>query len=189
MQRATGITPFMKFLLALAGGVDRITDFFGVIAKWAVLAACLISAANAVVRYAFNISSNAYLEIQWYLFAAAVMLGAAQVLRLNEHVRVDVLYGHYPTKVKVWVDLMGLVLFLLPVMLFMAYLSWPLFTGMLASGEMSSNSGGLIRWPVMLLLPFGFGLMVAQGASEIIKRIGWLTHQFEMDVQYERPLQ
>lgn len=179
----------MKILLAWAGWIDRLTDRFGAIAKWAVLAACLISAANAGVRYAFNYSSNALLEIQWYLFAATVMLGAAQVLRMNEHVRVDVLYGRYPTRVKVWVDLLGLLLFLLPVMGVMLYLSWPLFTRMFASGEMSSSAGGLIRWPVVLLIPLSFALLILQGLSEIIKRVGWLTHRHEMDTHYERPLQ
>ncbi len=179
----------MKQLLTLARWIDALSDGFGVIAKWAVLIACLTSAGNAVVRYVFNIGSNAFLEIQWYLFAGAVMLGASQVLRLNEHVRVDVLYGQYPTRLKVWVDLLGLLLFLLPVMGLMAWLSWPMFVGMYGSGESSSNAGGLIRWPVMLLLPAGFALLCLQGLAEIIKRIGWLTQRYEMDTHYERPLQ
>jgi len=179
----------MKALLALARWIDVLTDGFGAIAKWAVLAACLISAANAGVRYSLNMSSNAFLEIQWYLFAGAVMLGAAQVLRLNEHVRVDVLYGRYPTKVKVWVDLLGILFFLMPVMVMMIYLSWPMFIGMLESGEMSSNAGGLVRWPVMLLIPLGFGLLILQGLSEMIKRVGWLSHKYDMETHYERPLQ
>lgn len=179
----------MKPLLALARWIDALNDRFGAIAKWAVLAACLISAANAVVRYALDYSSNAFLEIQWYLFAGAVMLGASQVLRLNEHVRVDVLYGRYPTRMKVWVDLLGLLFFLLPVMVAMLYLSWPMFVRMYETGEMSNNAGGLIRWPVMLLIPLGFGLLILQGLSEAIKRIGWLAHKFDMDTHYERPLQ
>ncbi|QPF74314.1 TRAP transporter small permease subunit [Roseateles sp. DAIF2] len=179
----------MKPLLALARWIDALNDRFGAIAKWAVLAACLISAANAVVRYALDYSSNALLEIQWYLFAGAVMLGASQVLRLNEHVRVDVLYGRYPTRMKVWVDLLGLLFFLLPVMVAMLYLSWPMFVRMYETGEMSNNAGGLIRWPVMLLIPLGFGLLILQGLSEAIKRIGWLAHKFDMDTHYERPLQ
>ncbi len=179
----------MKALLALARWIDVLTDGFGAIAKWAVLAACLISAANAGVRYSLNMSSNAFLEIQWYLFAGAVMLGAAQVLRLNEHVRVDVLYGRYPTRVKVWVDLLGILFFLMPVMVMMIYLSWPMFIGMLESGEMSSNAGGLVRWPVMLLIPLGFGLLILQGLSEMIKRVGWLSHKYDMETHYERPLQ
>lgn len=179
----------MKPLLALASWIDKLTDGFGAIAKWAVLAACLISAGNAAIRYALNYSSNAWLEIQWYLFAAVVMFGVSQVLRLNEHVRVDVLYGHYATRIKVWIDLLGLLFFLLPVMCVLLYLSWPLFMRMYVTGEMSSNAGGLIRWPVMLTLPIGFGLLILQGISEVIKRIGWLTHTYEMDTHYERPLQ
>lgn len=179
----------MSLLLALSRFVDRLNDGLGAIAKWTLLAACLISALNAVVRYAFNYSSNGFLEIQWYLFAAAVMFGTSQVLRLNEHVRVDVLYGSYPTKVKVWVDILGLLIFLLPVMSLMVWLSWPMFVGMFKSGEMSSNSGGLIRWPVMLMIPAGFGLLVLQGLSEMIKRLAWLGHRIEMDTHYERPLQ
>ena len=179
----------MKALLALARWIDKLNDGFGAIAKWAVLAACLISAGNAGVRYALNYSSNALLEIQWYLFAGVVMLGASQVLSLNEHVRVDVLYGRYSARMKVWVDLLGLLLFLLPVMCVMLYMSWPLFERMYATGEMSNNAGGLIRWPVMLLIPLGFALLILQGLSEIIKRIGWLTHSHELDMHYERPVQ
>lgn len=179
----------MKPLLALSAWIDALNDGFGVLAKWALLAACLISAANAAVRYGFNYSSNAFLEIQWYLFAGAVMLGASQVLRLNEHVRVDVLYSHYPTRVKVWVDLLGLLCFLLPVMAMMVYLAWPMFVGMYVSGEMSNNAGGLIRWPVMLTIPLGFALLVLQGLSELVKRVAWLQGQLVMDTHYERPLQ
>jgi TRAP-type mannitol/chloroaromatic compound transport system permease small subunit len=179
----------MNALLSLARLIDSVTDKFGFIAKWAIFAACMISAANAVVRYAFNIGSNGFLEIQWYLFAACVMFGASQVLRVNEHVRVDVLYGQYPTRMQVWIDILGLVFFLMPVMFAMAYMAWPVFDRMYVSGEMSSNQGGLIRWPVMLTIPMGFGLLILQGVSEVIKRVGWLTHKFEMDTHYERPLQ
>ncbi|WP_439589421.1 TRAP transporter small permease subunit [Hydrogenophaga sp.] len=179
----------MKRLLALARGIDAITDCFAVLAKWAILAACAISTTNAVIRYSFDISSNAFLEVQWYLFAACVMFGAAQVLRVNEHVRVDIFYGMYPTRAKVLVDLAGLVLFLLPMTLFIAYSSLPVFVRMFVSQEMSSNSGGLIRWPAMLTIPLGLSLVALQGVSEIIKRAGWLMHVHEMDTHYERPLQ
>lgn len=179
----------MKALLALARTIDWITDRFGELAKWAVVLSCLISCLNAVVRYALNVSSNGWLEIQWYLFAACVMLGAAQVLRLNEHVRVDVIYGQLSSRKRVWIDLLGLVFFLMPAMLTMLYFSAPLFWKMFQSGEMSPNPGGLIRWPVMLMLPLGFGLVLLQGVAEIIKRIGWLTQRFEMNLSYERPLQ
>ena len=179
----------MKVLLAFARAVDWITDKFAWWAEWAVIASCFISATNAVVRYAFDYSSNGFLEIQWYLFAACVMFGAAQVLRVNEHVRVDVLYAIYPTRGKVCVDLFGLIFFLMPVMAAMLWYSWPLFVTWFVSKEMSSNAGGLIRWPAMLTLPVGFALMILQGLSEIIKRIAWLARRFDMDTHYERPLQ
>lgn len=173
----------------LSRWIDALNDRFASLATWAVLGACVISAANAAVRYGFDYSSNAYLEIQWYLFAACVMLGTSQVLRLNEHVRVDVLYGSYTSRSKVLVDLFGLALFLLPVTLLVGYLSWPLLLNQFVSGERSSNAGGLIRWPVTLTLPLGMALLSLQGCSEIIKRVGWLMNQYEMDTQYERPLQ
>ena len=179
----------MEVLLRLSKLIDALNDKFAEIAKWAVLASCFISATNAVVRYLANYSSNAWLEIQWYMFAACVMLGAAQVLRLNEHVRVDVLYGQYSGKVQALVDLAGLLLFLMPVMVLMVYFSWPLFVKMYVSGEMSSNSGGLIRWPAMLMLPVGFALLLLQGISEAIKRVAWLNHKYEGEFHYERPLQ
>lgn len=179
----------MKFLLALARGMDRLSDGFGALAAWAALLSCLISAANAIVRYGLDFGSNAFLEIQWYLFAACVMLGAAQVLRLNEHVRVDIFYSRLSGRGKVWVDLLGLLLLLLPVMSFAGWLSWGFFWSRLQSGEVSPNAGGLIRWPVALLLPLGFGMVTLQGLAEVIKRVGWLAGVHEMDTHYERPLQ
>lgn len=202
----------MNALLSLARRIDSINDRFGTLAAWAVLLSCFISAANAIVRYGLDYSSNSFLEIQWYLFAACVMLGAAQVLRLNEHVRVDLIYGRLGGHGKVWVDLFGLAVFLLPVIGYSAWLSWGFFmvkltTGMaaadsvaslglvnyaaklLTSGEVSSNAGGLIRWPAALTLPLGFALVWLQGVAEIIKRIAWLQHRFDMDIHYERPLQ
>ncbi len=179
----------MNGLLTLSRGIDALNDRFAVLAKWAVFASCLISALNAVVRYVANYSSNAFLEIQWYLFAACVMLGAAQVLRVNEHVRVDVLYGRYSGRTQAQIDLFGLVFFLVPVMVAMIYYSWPLFVKMYVSGEMSSNAGGLMRWPAKLMLPLGFSLLLAQGVSEIIKRVAWLAHKYEAEFHYERPLQ
>ncbi len=179
----------MKLLLAFARLIDGVTDVFAMVAKWAVLFCSLISAGNALMRYIFDYSSNAWLEIQWYLFAGCVMLGAAQVLRINEHVRVDVIYGNLKSRTRVYIDLFGLMFFLMPAMLLFLYLSWPLFVGMLISQEGSPNTGGLIRWPAMMLLPLGFALMSLQGISEMIKRVGWLTHRYEMDLHYERPLQ
>ena len=202
----------MDALLAFAQRIDRFNDRFGTLAAWAVLLSCFISAANALVRYGFSFSSNAFLEIQWYLFAACVMLGAAQVLRLNEHVRVDLLYSRLGGRGKVWVDLFGFVVFLLPVMAYLGWLCWGQFivklsTGMgagdsvaslgfaayatklLTSGEVSSNAGGLIRWPAALTLPVGFAFVTLQGVAEVIKRVAWLQHRFDMDTHYERPLQ
>lgn len=179
----------MNALLALSRAIDFITDRFAFFAKWAVLLSCFISAGNATVRYLLDIGSNSFLEIQWYLFAACVMLGAAQVLRVNEHVRVDVLYGRYSGRTQAIVDLLGLAFFLVPVMAVMIYFSWPLFLNMYRSGEMSMNEGGLIRWPAMLTLPLGFALVLLQGVSEIIKRAAWLAHKYQGDFHYERPLQ
>ncbi len=202
----------MNALLSLARCIDTLNDRFGRLAAWAVLLSCFISAANAVVRYGLDYSSNAFLEIQWYLFAACVMLGAAQVLRLNEHVRVDIIYSRLTGQGKVCVDLFGLTVFLLPVMAYLTWLSWGLFmvklnSGMsptdsvaslgtvgyvsklLTTGEMSSNAGGLIRWPAALMLPLGFALVTLQGLAEVIKRMAWLAHRHDMDTHYERPLQ
>lgn len=179
----------MKQLIALAHWIDRINDRFADIAKWAVLLSCAISALNAFIRYGLAYSSNAWLEIQWYLFAACVMLGAAQVLRVNEHVRVDVIYGNLQSRTRVYIDLFGLVFFLMPAMILFTYLAFPYFWNAFVSKEMSGSAGGLIRWPVMILMPLGFFLVMLQGISEIIKRVGWLNHSYDMDIHYERPLQ
>ncbi len=179
----------MSALLKLALAFDELAARLGKLAACAVLLAALISAGNAMVRYGLDISSNGWLEIQWYFFAVTVMLGAPVVLKLNEHVRVDIIYGRLKGRGPVYVDLFGLLFFLLPTMGVLAYLSWPLFYGMFVSGEMSGNAGGLIRWPVMLLLPLGFALMFIQGLSEIVKRVAYLQGTFEMDTHYEKPLQ
>ena len=179
----------MTHLLKFALGVDKASAQFGHVAAFAVLAAALISAGNAFIRYGFDISSNGWLEIQWYLFAGTVMLGAPLVLKLNEHVRVDIFYGQLKGNTPVYIDLLGLVVFLLPVMAMLAWLSFPLFLKMLLTNEMSSNAGGLIRWPAMLLLPLGFAWMFLQGLSEIIKRVAYLQGKFEMDTHYEKPVQ
>jgi TRAP-type mannitol/chloroaromatic compound transport system permease small subunit len=176
-------------LLKFALGVDWVSERFGAVAAFTVMAAALISAGNAFIRYGFDISSNGWLEIQWYLFAATVMLGSPLVLKLNEHVRVDLIYGKLKGKMPIYVDLFGLVVFLLPVMLMLSWLSFPLFYKMFITQEMSSNAGGLIRWPAMLLLPLGFAWMLMQGLSEIIKRVAYLQGKFEMDTHYEKPVQ
>ncbi len=179
----------MPKLLQLAFGIDKISEQFGRLAAVAVMAAAMISAGNAFIRYGLDLSSNGWLEIQWYLFAATVMLGAPLVLKLNEHVRVDIIYGKLNGKWPVYVDLLGLVLFLMPVMLLMTWLSFPLFLKMYQSGEMSNNAGGLIRWPAMMLLPVGFFWICIQGVSEIIKRVAYLQGHYEMDTHYEKPVQ
>ncbi|MFM8864821.1 MAG: TRAP transporter small permease subunit [Limnohabitans sp.] len=179
----------MTALLRFALAIDWISDKFGKLAAFAVMSAAMISAGNAFVRYGLDFSSNAWLEIQWYLFAATVMLGAPIVLKLNEHVRVDIFYGKLTGKRPVYVDIFGLVFFLLPVMAVLAYLSWPLFVKMYLSNEVSTNAGGLVRWPAMLLLPLGFGWMFLQGLSETIKRVAYLQGKFEMDIHYEKPVQ
>lgn len=179
----------MDALLKFSTLVDWISDKFGKFASFAVMAAAMISAGNAFVRYGLDISSNGWLEIQWYLFAATVMLGAPIVLKLNEHVRVDIFYGKLKGKGPVLVDLFGLTFFLLPVMLLLLWFSWPLFVKMYVTGEMSQNAGGLIRWPAVLLLPLGFGWMFLQGLSEIIKRVAYLQGKIEMDTHYEKPVQ
>ena len=179
----------MRALLRVSGAIDGVNERFGRIADWCVLLACLISAGNALVRYGFSFSSNAWLEIQWYLFAAMFMLGAPYTLRRNEHVRVDVIYGNLSARLKLWVDLLGGILFLMPPVLIIGWMSWPLFYDSWQSGEVSSNAGGLIRWPVKLLLPLGFGLLALQGLSEIIKRIAALRGYEGVVAEYEKPLQ
>ncbi|MDM0107626.1 TRAP transporter small permease subunit [Variovorax sp. J22R24] len=183
------LPPVHGALPAWVRGIDRLTDLAGAIAQWALLLACVISGGNAMVRYVIGTSSNGWLEIQWYLFGAGVMLGAAQVLRLNEHVRVDLFYGRWKARAQVLLDLFGLVVFLLPIMALLTWLSWPLLVDMISSGETSPNAGGLIRWPAMVLLPLGFGLLVLQAFSEIAKRVLWLQDRYEMNTHYEKPLQ
>lgn len=179
----------MSALLKLAMSMDWISTRLSKLAAWAVLAAALISAGNAIIRYGFDLSSNAWLEIQWYLFAATVMLGAPVVLKYNEHVRVDILYGKLKGRGSVYVDLFGLLFFLLPVMGLLLWLTFPFFWNMYETGERSGNIGGLIRWPAALLMPVGFGAMFFQGIAEVIKRIAFLSGKFQMETQYEKPVQ
>ena len=179
----------MQAFLKLSGAIDALNEKIGAVATWLVLIACLISAGNAVMRWGFDMSSNAWLEAQWYLFAGMVMLGGAYTLKTNEHVRVDVFYSRYSERTRAWLDLLGAIFFLLPMCVVIGWMSWPLFTGSYESGEVSSNAGGLVRWPVKILLPIGFLLLALQGVSEIIKRIAKLTGRGALDTPYERPLQ
>jgi TRAP-type mannitol/chloroaromatic compound transport system permease small subunit len=175
--------------LRISHGIDWLNEKVGRIAVWAVLVSCLVSAVNASLRYLISSSSNAWLELQWYLFGVMVLLGAPFVLRVNEHVRVDVVYSRLEPRKQAMVDLFGLVFFLMPAAVLLAWMSWPWFVDSFVNSEMSSNAGGLVRWPVKLLLPLGFALLTLQGVSEIIKRIAYLRGLITMDTQYERPLQ
>ena len=179
----------MHALLKISRLIDTLNEKIGLIANWLVLAACVISAGNALMRYSFSLSSNAWLEIQWYLFAGMVMLGASYTLKMNEHVRVDVFYSRYGDRTRLWVDLVGGILFLLPMAVIIGWLSWPLFINSYDIGEISGNAGGLLRWPVKILIPIGFLLLALQGLSEIIKRVANLTGHRALDAHYERPLQ
>jgi TRAP-type mannitol/chloroaromatic compound transport system permease small subunit len=179
----------MDLLLKLSRLIDALNERIGRVASGLVLAACVISAGNALMRYGFSLSSNAWLEVQWYLFAGMVMLGAANTLRINGHVRVDVFYSRYGERTRLWLDLLGGVLFLLPMAIIIGWLSWPLFINSYQVGEVSGNAGGLLRWPVKILIPLGFLLLTLQGFSEIIKRAAALAGRIRLDAGYERPQQ
>ena len=179
----------MNLLLRLSRAIDAVNERLGWVADWLVLLSCLISAGNAFSRYAFGISSNAWLEIQWYMFGALVMLGASYTLKRNEHVRVDIVYSNVSTRRQIGIDIFGFILFMLPATAIMAYLSWPIFHNSWLLGEVSGNAGGLLRWPIKIFLPLGFALLTLQGISELIKRIAMLTGHMQADLHYERPLQ
>ena len=164
----------MSALLALSGLIDRLNTLIGKLAMWLILATTLISAGNAIVRKAFNSSSNALLEIQWYLFAAVFMLAAGYVLLKNAHVRIDFVASRLSARTRNWIDVIGIVAVLTPFCLICIYLSWPLVVNAWETGEMSSNAGGLIRWPVYLMMPAGFLLLLLQGLSELVKRVAFL---------------
>jgi TRAP-type mannitol/chloroaromatic compound transport system permease small subunit len=179
----------VKPLLWFSRLIDRANRALSLIATWMVLLSCVISAGNAVSRYAFGISSNGWLEIQWYMFAVMFMLGAPYTLCRNEHVRVDIIYGNLPTRPQIWIDLLGGIFFLLPAAIILTWMSWPVFAQSWLIQEMSNNAGGLIRWPVKIFLPLGFALLTLQGISEVIKRAAMLTGHMEANLHYERPLQ
>jgi TRAP-type mannitol/chloroaromatic compound transport system permease small subunit len=164
----------LNALLRICRTIDALNDRIGRIIMWLVLAAVLVSTVNASVRKAFSISSNAYLELQWYLFSAVFLLGAGYTLLKNEHVRIDAVSGRWSRRTQVWVDVVGIVVFLLPLCVWVVSMSWPLVVRSYVGGEMSSNAGGLIRWPVYVLLPIGFVLLGLQAFSELVKRVAWL---------------
>jgi TRAP-type mannitol/chloroaromatic compound transport system permease small subunit len=162
-------------LLKLSSLIDRLNEVIGKLIMWLILGAVLISAGNASLRKAFNIGSNAWLEIQWYLFSAVFMLGVGYVMLRNAHVRIDFVSSKLSKRTNAIIDAVGIVVFTIPLAIIMINLGWPLFERAWTTGEMSQNAGGLIRWPVWLLLPLGFGILLLQASSELIKRIAFLT--------------
>jgi len=181
----------MRLLLSFSTLIDTFNEKIGTICNWLVLIACVISAGNAMVRYAYDSSSNAWLEVQWYMFAFMVMFGAAYTLKRNEHVRVDLFYMTLSRRGQLWVDILGTIFFLLPTCAILAWLSWPFFIQSYNVLEHSSNAGGLVRWPIKLVLPIGFGLLALQGISELIKRVAFLNDYpvDSLEAHYERPTQ
>jgi TRAP-type mannitol/chloroaromatic compound transport system permease small subunit len=181
----------MRLLLAFSALIDALNEKIGVVCNWLVLLACVVSAGNAMVRYAYDSSSNAWLEVQWYMFAVIVMFGAAYTLKRNEHVRVDIIYMTLSRRGQLWIDILGALVFLLPTCAILAWLSWPFFMQSFNVYEHSSNAGGLLRWPIKLVLPVGFALVALQGLSELIKRVAFLNGYAvdSLEAHYERPTQ
>ena len=164
----------MSALLNLSRAIDGLNRWIGRWVIWLILASTVISALNAVVRKVFNYSSNAFLEVQWYLFAASVLIAAAYTLLNNEHVRIDVVVHRFSRRTQTWIDIFGFLFFLIPMCIAVIWLGMPTVLQAWRSGEMSSNAGGLIRWPVYAMMPFGFSLLLLQGISELIKRVAFL---------------
>ncbi len=165
----------MTALLSFSRLIDAISIIIGKLTMWLILATTLISATNAIIRKLFNVSSNSFLEVQWYLFAAVFLLGAGYGFLRNSHVRIDFISSKLSDKARNWVDVVGILVVLLPFCILMIKLSMPFFTNAWVSGEMSENAGGLIRWPAYALIPLGFVLLAVQGISELIKRVAFLT--------------
>ena len=164
----------MQALLKLSRGIDWLNGLVGKYVIWLILASTVISGVNAIVRKVFNASSNAYLEVQWYLFAASFLLAAGYTLLQGEHVKIDVVSSRFSKRGQIWIDVIGFTLFLTPVCLTILWYGIPFFLRGFTSGEMSSNAGGLVRWPVYAMIPLGFGLLLLQGWSELIKRVAFL---------------
>ncbi len=165
----------MRILMRLSALIDGLNERVGKTVYWLVLVAVLVSAGNAIIRKVFNMSSNAFLELQWYLFSAVFLLGAGFTLLRNEHVRIDVLAGRLSPRAQAWIDIFGTVFFLLPMALLLLWLSWPIFIRTYTHGEISTNAGGLLIWPARLMVPIGFALLSLQGFSELVKRIAFVT--------------
>jgi len=179
----------MRGLLAFADAVDRLTEWIGQWLKWLVLFSSLISAFNALMRYTIHYSSNAWLEIQWYMFGAMFLLAAGYALKHEEHVRVDVFYSQLNPKQQAWVDVVGTILFLMPISVLIAWMSIPMVVNSYKIMEHSSDPGGLLRWPIKIMVPLGFVLLALQGVTEIIKRTAVALGIREPAKLYERPVQ
>jgi TRAP-type mannitol/chloroaromatic compound transport system permease small subunit len=175
----------VESLLKFSRAVDAVNSHLGAFLKWLILAAVLISGVNAILRKVFNIGSNAWLELQWYLFAAVFMLGAAYAFLKNVHVRIDFVANRLSARARNWIDIVGIVVFLAPLTILLINLSWPLFVNAWNTGEMSQNAGGLIRWPVLLLIPVGMALLLGQAISELIKRIAFLRGRVSDPLAHE----
>ena len=169
----------MGALLKFSNLMDRISTWIGKYVIWLILASTLISSVNALVRKIFNTGSNAYLEVQWYLFAASFLIAAGYTLLNNEHVKIDVFSSRFSKETQIKIDIFGFIAFLIPMCLAILWYGIPFFYKGLMSGEMSSNAGGLIRWPVYAMIPLGFGLLLLQGVSELIKRVAFLKGLIE----------
>jgi TRAP-type mannitol/chloroaromatic compound transport system permease small subunit len=179
----------VKALLSFSRGVDRLSVWIGQVASVAMLAACVVSCGNALSRYSLSITSNFWLEIQWYLFGAMFMLGAAYTLRLNEHVRVDLVYGMLKPRTRLFIDILGTLFFLIPTCAVGGWLTFWFFWDSWQTGEQAANAVGLPRWPAKLMFPLGFGLLLMQAISELIKRFEALTGHVAFDTSYEKPVQ
>src|SRR5205085_2198868 len=177
----------MQAMLKLSRAIDALNEFIGRWVYWLVLAVVLISAGNAIIRKTFSMSSNAWLELQWYLFSAIFLLGAGYTLLRNEHVRIDVVAGRLSPRGQAWIDLFGTIFFLLPMAVMIASLSWPYFTIAWINNEGSGSAGGLILWPARILIPIGFTLLTLQGISELVKRIAFLAGKGPDPVQRHDP--
>jgi TRAP-type mannitol/chloroaromatic compound transport system permease small subunit len=178
----------MQPLLSLAHLIDHLNELVGRLVYWLILIMVLVSAGNAISRKLFSLSSNAFLEIQWYLYSAVFLLAAAYTLKRNEHVRIDVLSSRFGRRAQAWIDLFGDVFFLLPMTIVMLYYAWPFFADSFTSKEWSSNPGGLIIWPAKALIPLGFILLLLQGIAEIIKRLGFLMDREPPEPPAHSPL-
>ncbi len=179
----------MRPLLAVSNAIDVLNEKIGYICNLLILTSCLLSAGNAMIRYAFDYSSNGWLEAQWYMFAILVMFGASYTFKKNEHVRVEIFYLFLSERGQLWLDMIGTLFFLIPACLLLAYLSWPFFMQSYSVGEMSGNAGGLVRWPIKFVIPSGFVMLALQGVSEVLKRIAALRGEATIDAKYERPTQ